>query len=286
MIPGKNGDFKSSAFVLIENKVVEAMETKVIGRPSWMAKLRSIMLCCSWLLSSDLRLAHSTVRFVVKSLPVMLVKPMVNSRVVKDCLSLLAKLADQLQHKPVFISPKTFGRSKKSNVMLLKDLKPVFKQAPWVPPAKKGSNSSSLDRVCIEKWTEAWIKRSDCRQTKLWFAVPDKMKSSLLMKHNRKEVGLFIQFITGHGWLNRHVALLDQALDTETSIERSRCRLCLEEEETPVHLVCQCFALTVERVGIFGACNSAEHPPASWSPGQLLRFLKVPQINEMFKDQV
>ena len=51
---------------------------------------------------------------------------------------------------------------------------------------------------------------------------------------------LTVQFITGHCTLQRHLSLL-QVTDS------SRCRLCEEEEETPLHLINSCPATWWER---------------------------------------
>ena len=46
----------------------------------------------------------------------------------------------------------------------------------------------------------------------------------------RAELGLVIQFVTGHGFLMKHRSMLDLDVSAE-------CRLCLEEDEDSEHLL-------------------------------------------------
>ena len=51
------------------------------------------------------------------------------------------------------------------------------------------------------------------------------------------ELGLVIQFVTGNCYLMKHMSMLEPGMASE-------CRVCLEEEEDPMHLWC-CFRLSV-----------------------------------------
>ena len=278
--------YSSESSIFVEGQVVESIGIKSAGKNAALATLQLLSLCCSWMISSDIDLGSSVLRFVVKHLPASLGSPMVTSSATKNCLNWLVKLGKHLKFKPAFITPEVFQKYRPIDYMTIRTQKRDRNFTFWPTPAPKGSNKISLNHWCETKWSEFWQSRPDCRQTKLWFGNPDLVKSKLILQMNRKEIGLFIQFITGHGWLNRHVALLNQEWDVETKLERGLCRLCLEDEETPVHLVCHCPALVTERLEVFGIGRYTDYPPPAWSPEQLLRFLRVPHIDELFGDQV
>ena len=85
----------------------------------------------------------------------------------------------------------------------------------------------------------------------------------------REELGLVIQFITGHGFLMKHRS----SLEPEVSAE---CRLCLEEDEDPEHLWRECPAIETERRKIIIDKN-----PSNLHVKELRRFLRIPPIAEI-----
>ena len=96
-------------------------------------------------------------------------------------------------------------------------------------------------RLWVEKqWCQQWHNLNQCRQTKIFFPTPNAAKSKELMTLQRRELGLAIQFLTGHCFLMRH----QRIIDGETS---PSCRLCSEEEETPEHLFFNCPWVIEER---------------------------------------
>ena len=121
------------------------------------------------------------------------------------------------------------------------------------------------------QWQSFWRELlPQCRQTKIW--LPDVHRSIIREMPNvsRVELGLMIQFVTGHCYLLKHRSLLEQGLAYE-------CRLCLEEDEDPMHLWCECPAIDSEQRKI-GLINKT---PANWLPGNLSRFLQIPPIVEI-----
>jgi hypothetical protein len=65
---------------------------------------------------------------------------------------------------------------------------------------------------------------------KLWFPTPDPKKSCQIMSQSRPEVGLLIQWLTGHCYLARHQSLIFPEINPT-------CNLCEYGEETPWHLL-------------------------------------------------
>ena len=94
-------------------------------------------------------------------------------------------------------------------------------------------------------WMVEWKNIVGHRQMKFWLKGPDPTLSKLLRNMNRKQLGGILQFLTGHGWWKAHLALAK--LD-----ENSECRLCLDGDETPMHLYNDCDAMKWARVQFLG----------------------------------
>ena len=120
------------------------------------------------------------------------------------------------------------------------------------------------------QWQNLWRKLPQCRQTKIW--LPDVQRSIIgeMPNISRVDLGLVIQFVTGHCYMMKHVSMLEPGM-------ASKCRLCLEGDEDPMHLWCECPAIGSERRKI-GLINKT---PANWLPGEFSRFLRMPAIAEI-----
>jgi hypothetical protein len=105
-------------------------------------------------------------------------------------------------------------------------------------------------------WKNRWVNSTDkYRQTKIWFGEADPQKSVYIINNTRQMVGRYIQWLTGHGWLNRHANKID-------SSHNPTCRLCEEEftTEDPDHIWWVCPAIERDRVLIKGTGR-----PRSWT---------------------
>jgi hypothetical protein len=79
-----------------------------------------------------------------------------------------------------------------------------------------------------QKWKTMWKNHTKCKQTKLWFAEPDRNLSRDILQRSKANLGQLVQFFTGHNNLMRHQFIINNDVD-------STCRLCLEDEETSCH---------------------------------------------------
>ena len=154
--------------------------------------------------------------------------------------------------------------------------KPTWESEVNIRPAPpKGNFRKASEEWMVKKWNKRWQSSPECRQTKAWLPRADKSLSYKLLRLERFWLGIFIQFVTGHCWLNRHSFILNETEDP-------LCRLCLEEEETPLHLVMECPAITKEVIKIFGdvrktgLCSGSSK--THWDPVQVSTFLLVEQI--------
>ena len=71
--------------------------------------------------------------------------------------------------------------------------------------------------------------------------------------------------VTGHSNLRCHLKKLNL-------VEIDECRLCLEEEETAVHILCQCLALASKRLSAFDQRFIAEDELVSLQFKDMLAF--------------
>ena len=129
-------------------------------------------------------------------------------------------------------------------------------------------------RKLTQKWQADWEMRKDCRQTKLWFPQLSKRLSFSLLAQGRVNLSRMIQLITGHNFLNRHEALVNKTGDAD-------CRLCLEDEETAIHVIAECPALARPRLQTFGKCFLAL--PLQWSIQEVASFIREAQIGFLFE---
>ena len=125
----------------------------------------------------------------------------------------------------------------------------------------------------IRGWTLRWQSYKEGRQTKIWFPKPKLTFSEILIGKNRRELGLFVQMLTGHCRLNRHESLINPSVDPT-------CRLCLEEEETAWHVIGECPALWIKRRDSFDTLF-LDNPPKHWKVKQLQKFLRSADLEKL-----
>ncbi|KAJ8916729.1 hypothetical protein NQ315_013933 [Exocentrus adspersus] len=92
-----------------------------------------------------------------------------------------------------------------------------------------------------------------------------------LLGQNRKAIRIIVGLLTGHCRLNKHMSLMGLA-------EEATCRFCSEEEETAVHVLCQCEGLARLRFLILGE----ENPSASsYTEAPLSRLWSLMQRTQL-----
>ena len=104
----------------------------------------------------------------------------------------------------------------------------------------------------------------------------NKRKSKLLINQDRTTLGLIVQMLTGHTRLNRHESLINPE-------EEPNCRYCLQEEETPWHVIGACPRLMNVRLDCFGLRFLEDIP--EWTPQQLLKFCQKANLKELNKGE-
>ena len=139
----------------------------------------------------------------------------------------------------------------------------------------KNDVNNKIENYYNRLWEERWKTDQTCRQTKYFYNKPNPELARKVGNFSRKDLSLYIELITGQNNLN----YVQNKMRNED--EQYLCRLCEEEEETFIHLINQCPALHEERREIL--LNQEVSEATEWKPSRILKFAKIPQIQEALK---
>ena len=171
---------------------------------------------------------------------------------------------------------------------------------PWLA---KAVMHAEIDKMTTRLWKETWNEVVGCRQTRHFFPTgprPDFCKELIALP--KIVLSQMIQILTGHTYLKRHQAIIDDS-DRQRVIEALRttdedeypnadkdgnaiidaadpiCSRCKEGDETPLHLLSECEALGTLRKDIFGREDLV-------GPGEVPDFtnLKIHQLISFFRE--
>ena len=115
----------------------------------------------------------------------------------------------------------------------------------FVTPNKKVINLTIQNHL-VNTWCTEWNGLKGHKQTKYWFTMPDPYLASKLLNLSRENLGKCVQFLTGHGWWNKHLKLANLS-------NTSECRLCYEDDESPIHIFSECVAMVTTRQELFNS---------------------------------
>ena len=118
-------------------------------------------------------------------------------------------------------------------------------------------------------WQAKWDEEITCRQTRHFFPTgPRPAFSKDFINLPRIICGQMIQIITGHTYMKRHQAIIDESErqriiaitggnadsngDAIIDAPDPTCSLCNDGEETPLHFLSECDKLATLRKDIFG----------------------------------
>ena len=195
----------------------------------------------------------------------------VRSKVVSNCINALNELGSTTTIVIKYVKAHCgIDQNERADQLAKLGTKNTQNKVPTLPPL---SGAKLLVNQAIKsEWRERWYQLKQARQTRIWFPSLNKRASKFLIKQPRKELGLMVQIITGHNFLNRHQSLINP--DTSPT-----CRLCKEDVESAWHLIGECPMLRGKRWEYLGG-PFLDNPP-DWSPCRLLQFLHIAKISEM-----
>ena len=115
----------------------------------------------------------------------------------------------------------------------------------FVTPNRKVINLTIHNHL-VNIWCTEWNGLKGHKQTKYWFTMPDPFLASQFLNLSRENVGKCIQFLTSHGWWNKHLKLSNLS-------NTSECRLCYVDDESPIHIFSECVAMVTTRQELFNS---------------------------------
>jgi len=181
-----------------------------------------------------------------------------SSREVQKCWTFLQKLDSSYKWSLTWVKAHVgiSGNETADKLAKKATLLPYKGPQPFLPLAPIHVNNA-FGKFSAANWETYWQGRIDCRQTKLWFPKPDKKEAKNIINLNKNDFGLITRWITGHCFLARHEALINNQDPT--------CNKCFLDEQTPWHLLMECPATLSIRKDI---------PPEKWTTGNILKAIK------------
>jgi hypothetical protein len=82
-------------------------------------------------------------------------------------------------------------------------------------------------------------------------------------------------FLTGFAFLLRQSAIVNQSRNPP--LGDVSCRLCGEDDETPIHVICDCGHFITHRLDTIGVHQMPEKNP-EWDMESLVKFLQLEEI--------
>ena len=105
----------------------------------------------------------------------------------------------------------------------------------------------------VQQWDREWKESTTCRQSKLFMPGTDPNIAKILLKLDRRNLGLAIQALTGHCFLRYHQHNCKKA-------DSPLCRLCGEEVEESWHILTNCPALAKARQDTVYWASTSQNP--------------------------
>ncbi|XP_032689440.1 uncharacterized protein LOC116852838 [Odontomachus brunneus] len=166
------------------------------------------------------------------------------SSVVWDCKQALNKLGETNKVTIIWIPGHRglHGNEVADGLAKLGTLEDPVEQEMGIPFAVgKEYIKKSLEKEHLDSWKRG----QGCRRAKLLMEKPSKSRARELLTMNKKKLRLAINLLTGHMALRAHLYNLKMA-------EQKNCRLCGEEEEDSIHILCRCPLLAIRRYRSWG----------------------------------
>ena len=141
---------------------------------------------------------------------------------------------------------------------------------------KPGSKiRTEIRKAVYDKWKTEWQNSKEANHTKSFYKQPCWNKAKYVYKLARLELGRFVRIVTGHNNLNFFQHKLGYT-------DKVTCRMCKQGQETLMHLMYECPALTLRSMEVF----QGEFPDEDmlWSVRKLLEFSYTPCVNEAYED--
>ncbi|WP_445972665.1 hypothetical protein [Klebsiella pneumoniae] len=140
----------------------------------------------------------------------------------------------------------------------------------WGPEPYCGISKGYIN-IVINKWEynekcKNWNDTKGLKQSKAFIEI-SKSKGNYYRSLNRAELRIITGMLTGHCPLNYH-------LNKMGLVDDPVCRICLNEEETTEHIMCNCEGLEYRRYKHFGKPILEKDKVIKQKPKDLLGFMR------------
>ena len=193
----------------------------------------------------------------------------VNSGLVLNCIQELNVLGSRNNVKLVWCPGHTniLGNEEADRLAKIGSETPFFGPEPAVG-ISYGIAKRCLNDLLTHEHNAHWKKVAGQAHSKAILTYVSKEKTDEMLRMGRADIRAVTGLITGHCWLNKHFYTIGLS-ETDT------CRGCGEEEETPLHALCQCEGFTTFRRRLLGMEKTNQEE---------LRKIPLKKILEFFKN--
>ncbi|KAI5651294.1 immunoglobulin i-set domain-containing protein [Phthorimaea operculella] len=121
---------------------------------------------------------------------------------------------------------------------------------------------------------ELWKRSAGLTHSKLLIRGFSQKYTSVILSMNRNNLRMITRALTGHCNLNKHLCRMGLT-------EATYCRYCAEDDETPLHVLCECEALVQTRSRTTGGHLLSPREVQSLDPKQIVAFLRMARLDEV-----
>ena len=131
------------------------------------------------------------------------------------------------------------------------------------------SAKRKLDIELEKEWERRWVDTNIGKVTRFFCPTVRHRKADRLLRYNKKDLRLYIGFLTGHCLLRKHAKRIGLA-------ERAECRYCqdIHCDEDVEHIICECPALMHSRTAILGSNFLNRHEMSEIDIKDICKFVK------------
>ena len=275
---GSRQDNRSGAGVVFYTKgspdIVETINERQKRATVYQSELRAIQMAAKWFIENNVQ--YNIIDFYVNN------QAALRSVSALSCRQIMTELTRKLLTTlgSNNILKLTYVRAHKGQVgnenadQAARDGNRAKLFGPDVPLALANAKQMINDQI-RKNWSKEWCTVKGHRQSKYFLKGPDP-KFKTLIKYSKNNISTLIRAVTGHSFMKRHQ---NEVINGDND---TLCRLCMEEVETPHHIITECPVLLHRRKDNFGKMFLNEI--FTWIVQDMFQYLDATVIKELEED--